>query len=199
MIDAVILAAGASARMGRDKALLTLEGSTFIRRIIRLYTGAPVGGIVVVLGPDSGKVQNEISAEDVVVVENLNAEGGQISSLIVGIESLENSGSDGILVHPVDHPMVSPATIPALVNAASANAGRIILPVCGGRRGHPVLFPASMFQELKDAPVDTGARAVVRAHAPDILEVRTDDRGILINIDTEEEYERIQRNLRGPS
>lgn len=199
MIDAIILAGGASARMGRDKALLTLGGTSFIRRIIRVYAEAPVGQIVVVLGPDSEKVQEEISHEDVVVVENLNPAGGQISSLNIGIGSLEGRETAGILAHPVDHPLVSSDTILALLKTASANIGSIVLPVCDGRRGHPLYFPAAVFQELREAPPDAGARAVVRAHANGIIEVRTDDRGILADIDTQEDYERVQRNLRGPA
>lgn len=197
MISAVILSGGASTRMGRDKALLTLEGTTFLRRIIRLYTESPVGGIVVVLGPDADRARNEIAGEDVVVVVNPNTAGGQISSLNVGIETFGDSDTGGVIVHPVDHPMVSGATVRALLDAATANPDSIILPVCEGRRGHPVYFPGTIFRDLKNTPAGTGARAVIGAHDSEIVEIETTDRGIHINIDTEEEYDRVQRDMRG--
>lgn len=199
MVDVIILAAGGSSRMGRDKALLELDGVSFIRRIIGLYRGTGAGSVVVVVGPDAADLRREIGDEDVFVAENLNTQGGQISSLVVGLGVLEDSRPDAVLVHPVDHPVVAPGTVTALLDAVAANPGRIVVPVRGDRRGHPVVFPSSLFEDLKRAPADAGARAVIRARAELIHTVPTEDAGIFTNIDTPEEYERVQRDLFGPS
>jgi len=190
MIAAIILAAGFSSRMGRAKALLPLAHTTYLGHILDIYRGSGVGQTVVVLGRDAELIRTEIPAGDAVVVLNSRPEGGQISSLILGIEALETICPTAVIVHPVDHPAVASVTVRRILSAASIQPGKIIIPVCAGRRGHPVVFPSSVFDELKNVPPGQGARAVTRARAGEILEVATEDEGILTDIDTPEEYER---------
>jgi molybdenum cofactor cytidylyltransferase len=192
MIAAIILAAGSSSRMGRPKALLPYAGTTFLGRILDLYSGSGVGKIVVVLWKDDEALRAEIPAGDATAVFNLRPEGGQISSLVAGIAAVESLRPSAIVVHPVDHPAVAAATVRGIVSSALVHPGRIVVPVCAGRRGHPVVFPSSCFRELQTVPPGQGARTVTRANSSMVLEMETEDEGILKDIDTPEEYARLR-------
>jgi len=191
VIAAIILAAGSSSRMGRPKALLPIAHTTFLRHILELYRDSGVGRTVVVLGKDSGTVGAEFAGTDAKIVVNPRPEGGQISSLLVGLRVLEPLAPSAVIVHPVDHPAVTAATVGQIVDSAITRPGKIIIPVCAGRRGHPVVFPSGVFEELKNVPSGQGARAVTRSHRSDVVEFETEDEGVLTDIDTPEEYERL--------
>jgi molybdenum cofactor cytidylyltransferase len=196
VVAAIILAAGKSERMGRPKALLPIEDSTFLERILKLYAGSAVGRVVVVLRGDGGPVpQDPIpvnpSPGRILTVANPDPEGDQLSSLLAGIAALEPFHPAGAAVHPVDHPLVLPGTVELILDAAARNPRSIVIPVCRGRRGHPVVFPSGLFGAMKKIPPGMGARAVLRDPGADVVEVVTDDAGILADIDTPEDYERI--------
>jgi molybdenum cofactor cytidylyltransferase len=114
---------------------------------------------------------------------------GQLSSFVAGLNTLDES-VDAVLLCLADHPFVTSELIDELILGFEASAAPIVVPVYERRRGHPVLFAARLIPELLDAPLDQGARVVVRAHADEILEVATDEAGILADVDTPEEYER---------
>jgi len=146
---------------------------------------------VVVLGEDSASIRAEIAAADTRIVVNPQPEKGQISSLLAGLEALEPLAPSAVIVHPVDHPVVTGGTVRHILSTALVRPGKIIIPVCAGRRGHPVVFPSGVFGELKRVSPGQGARVVTRAHTADLLEIETGDEGILTDIDTPEEYERL--------
>jgi CTP:molybdopterin cytidylyltransferase MocA len=124
-----------------------------------------------------------------IAVVNERYQLGQLSSLIAGLEAV-SGGADAVLLCLADHPFITTALIDELIEGHETTRLPIVVPVHGGRRGHPVLFAAPLFAELRAAPLDQGARIVVRAHAEEILEVVTDQAGILADVDTPEEYER---------
>ncbi|HLF13314.1 MAG TPA: nucleotidyltransferase family protein [Bacteroidota bacterium] len=194
MIASLILAAGDSVRMGRPKALLPVDGTTFLGRILDNYRALGTGKIALVLGKNAPAVLAEIAAHDIEVVINPRPEQGQLSSLLAGIGALRPHDPAGVIVHPVDHPMVGIGTLRLVVSAALLHVGKIVIPTCRGRRGHPVVFPSTLFGELAKAPLSVGARAVTRSRISDIVEVRTGDEGILTNIDTQQEYARLRRD-----
>ncbi|MEK7210601.1 MAG: nucleotidyltransferase family protein, partial [Candidatus Binatota bacterium] len=117
---------------------------------------------------------------------------GQLSSLNAAIRSLEGEKSlikvDGILVHLVDHPFVSLALVDQMIERFYASKKLIVVPRYKGRRGHPVLFSSGLFAELLNTPLEQGAKAVVHAHRDETLEIETDYEGVIIDIDTPEEY-----------
>jgi molybdenum cofactor cytidylyltransferase len=190
MIAAVILAAGESSRMGRPKALLPFRGTSFIEAIVGALKQSKVGQIVVVLGHNAEEMRQRIQHLPVTIVVNREYKRGQLSSLQAAIRHLAASPHtiEGMLVHLVDHPYLDPALVDRMIESFYAEHKLIVLPRYKTQRGHPVLFSASLFQKLLEAPLDQGAKAVVNAHRADTLELETDDAGIAIDIDTPEEY-----------
>jgi len=188
MIVAIVLSAGESQRMGSPKVLLTIEGQSFIERIVSALQKTKVGKIVVVLGHRADEIKARISHLPVAVVVNPDYSSGQLSSLIAAIKSLDIDKVDGILVHLVDHPFVNSGLVNRMIDRFYESKKLIVLPCYKGQRGHPVLFSSELFPELLSAPLDEGAKRVVRAHRGDTLEVETEDEGILLDIDTPEEY-----------
>jgi CTP:molybdopterin cytidylyltransferase MocA len=89
---------------------------------------------------------------------------------------------DGMILCPVDHPLVSARLVGDLVERFYEGNKAIVLPTYNGRRGHPAIFSNALFGELLAAPAEKGARAVVWAHAADVLEVPTDEEGVILNI-----------------
>ena len=192
MIAGIILAAGESSRMGRDKALLPLGRETFLQRLIEVLRGE-ASPLLVVLGHHANEIEERITrladVQDVQFVRNPDYKLGQLSSLQAALRSLEGHPVSGALVCLVDHPAITTAVVGALLARFRARRPRIIIPTCNGRRGHPVFFSAELFQELLDAPLDQGARLVVRRHAAEVELVETGEEGILLDVDRPADYD----------
>ncbi|MGE5219206.1 MAG: nucleotidyltransferase family protein [Chloroflexota bacterium] len=189
MIVAVVLAAGESSRMGRPKALLPIDGQTFIEKIVAALRRSQVARVIVVLGHDAEAMRARISHLPVDILINPNYKAGQLSSLQAALRRLQtDQDCDGMLVHLVDHPYIDPALVDELIRRFYESKKLIVVPCCDGRRGHPVIFSRRLFSELLDAPLDQGAKAVVHAHRDETLEVETEHGGITIDIDTPELY-----------
>jgi len=182
LLAAVILSAGASSRMGRPKALLPYREGTFLEHLIEVTRDPRIGVTRVVLGAGAEEIRTIANLDPSVVVMNAEWEHGQLSSIRAGLRSLEGNEIDGMVLCPVDHPLVSARLVSELVERFYAGKKAIVLPTYNGRRGHPVIFSKALFGELLAAPEDTGARAVVWAHAGDLLEVPTDEEGIILNL-----------------
>lgn len=196
MIVAVVLAAGESSRMGRPKALLPIDGVRFIERIVTALKSGNVVKIVVVLGHNGEEMRRQIEDLPVTIIINPEYKKGQLSSLQAAIHHLENLPAsegievDGILVHLVDHPYINPDLVKLMIQRFQETKKSIVVPRFQGRRGHPVLLARALFLELLASPMDQGAKTVVHAHRDDTLEIDTEDEGVLVDIDTPEEYRR---------
>jgi len=190
MIVAVILSAGESSRMGRPKALLSIDGVRFVEKIVSTLKSTNVGDIIVVLGHNAEEIRRKISDLPVTILINHDYKQGQLSSLQVAIRLLESSGNpvDGILVHLVDHPYIEVKLVNLMIDRFYETKKLIVVPRFQDRRGHPVIFARALFSELLAAGTDQGAKPVVHAHRDDTLEIDTNDKGVLIDIDTPEEY-----------
>jgi molybdenum cofactor cytidylyltransferase len=182
LLAAVILSAGASSRMGRPKALLPYREGTFLEHLIQVTRHPRIGVTRVVLGAGADEISSIAKLDPAMVALNPNWEQGQLSSICEGIRSLEGVETDGIVLCPVDHPLVSATLVSDLIGRFFSSDKSIVLPTYNGRRGHPVIFSRALYKELLDAPADKGARAVVWAHAADVLEVPTDEEGVVLNI-----------------
>ena len=189
MIAAVVLSAGESSRMGRPKALLPIDGQTFIARIVGALKQTPIGTVIVVLGHNAEEIKQRVENLPIEILVNPDYKLGQLSSLQVAVRHLEKMADcDGMLVHLVDHPYIDAKLVESMIERFHAGGKLIVVPRHGGKRGHPVIFSRKLFGELLAAPMDRGAKAVVDAHRDDTLEIDTGDSGVTIDIDTPELY-----------
>jgi molybdenum cofactor cytidylyltransferase len=182
LLAAVIVSAGASRRMGRPKALIPYREGTFLEHLIQVTRHPRIGVTRVVLGAGADEIRRITKLDDRFVVLNPDWEQGQLSSICAGIRSLASVKTDGIILCPVDHPLVTARLVGDLISEFYSNNKSIVLPTYNARRGHPVIFSSALYAELLDAPADKGARAVVWTHSSDILEVPTPEEGIVLNI-----------------
>ena len=189
-IAGIILAAGASSRMGQDKALLRWGDRTFLEHLLAALRNAETDPVRVVLGANADQVQKEISLGAGEAVLNPDWQKGMLSSLIAGLNSLPTD-VEAAVVCLVDHPCVSSTLTRALCENFRTGGKLIVAPTYRGRRGHPVLFSATLFDQLRAAPLEVGARHVVRRHADDILELPTEEEGVLLNTNDRAAYEKI--------
>lgn len=195
MLSAIILAAGASERMGYPKALLRYRDQTFLGTIIEACRAVGVARPIVVLGPDEDKILSALDLHDTVIVRNLDPATGPLTSLQLGLEQVLNHPVEGALVWHVDRPHVSVATIEALVERFGRGKPAIVLPEHQRRRGHPVLFGRQVFEELLHTPAAAGARAVVRADASRVAVVPVTDAAVVEDVDTPEAYRELLRRV----
>lgn len=194
MLAAIVLAGGESRRMGRTKATLPdAFGRSFVARLVRTFLAAAIDEIVVVTGAAHDDVVGALDRDGVPVmpriVRNPDPSRGQLSSLWVGLDAvLLRPDIDAVLMTPVDVPMVDASTVRAVVAAWRAGRPPIVRPAIGDRHGHPVLFDRVVFDELRHAPLDVGAKAVVHAHAHELVNVAVSDEGAVTDIDTPGDY-----------
>jgi molybdenum cofactor cytidylyltransferase len=194
MLPGIILAAGASTRMGRLKALLPFgAGETFLSRLVRVLREAGVDDVLVVVGPGH---QEEIGAaldalQPIRGVLNEAPEGGQLTSILAGLEVADRPGVHGILVAPVDQPLVTAPTVASLIQAYRTTRAPVVRPMRQGRGGHPVIFDRAAFTALRRADPARGAREAVRVFGADVLNVAVEDDGAFEDIDTPADYERL--------
>jgi molybdenum cofactor cytidylyltransferase len=190
MLAAVILSGGASSRMGSPKALLSYQGRPFLEHLVSVTTHPAIGVRRVVLGPDADAIAKGITLAPGEIVINRDWEKGQLSSVHAALRSLPPD-TEGMLLCPVDHPLVSAALVGSLIDAFAASHAPVVVPSYWGRRGHPVIFSAAVYGELLNAPLDQGARAVVWAHKGEVNEVATVEEGCVLNLNDPRAIEKI--------
>jgi molybdenum cofactor cytidylyltransferase len=184
-IVAAILAAGESRRMGRPKALIEHEGAPVLQLLLNRLQDPRIVTRRIVLGAHADEIRKRIKTDPGNFLVNPAWPQGQLSSLQVAVRSLDGNEC-GILVWPVDHFLVSHATIVALLERFLATQKLIVVPTFQGRRGHPVIFAKELYAELLTAPLNVGARAVVWAHAQDVMEVATEEESVILNLNDPE-------------
>jgi CTP:molybdopterin cytidylyltransferase MocA len=181
VIAGIILAAGASTRMGRPKALLDYLGETFVARLVRVFSRL-CDPVLVVLGHHAETIQAHLEADFVI---NPDPERGQLSSLQTGIAALP-ADVEGFLFTPVDSPTVEEWTVSRLVEEFRPDG--IVIPRYNGRRGHPVCVPRRFIPTFLSLAPTEQTRTAIQHHADRIHYVDVDDAGILADIDDPASY-----------
>jgi molybdenum cofactor cytidylyltransferase len=167
--------------MGSPKALVSYQGTSFLEHLLGVTKHPAIGVRRVVLGADADAIANQIVLPPDQMVINSEWEKGQLSSIHAAIRTFPG-GTAGLLLCPVDHPLVSATLVHSLIVAFTETQAPVVLPTFEGRRGHPVIFSASVYAELLAAPLETGARAVVWAHNNEVQEVPTSEEGCVLNL-----------------
>ena len=188
----IILAAGESSRMGRDKALLPWRGSTFLGAAMDVL--APCDLVIVVGGKNAPNLQPVVDTAGAYLVINHEPERGQFSSLRIGLQEVMNRGRDAAIVTLVDRPPPSPATVQLLKERFLERAPEgiwAVVPRFGERNGHPLVVGREMIHAFLSAPPTATARDVEHAHQQHIEYVTVNDPLVVCNVDTPEDYQRI--------
>jgi molybdenum cofactor cytidylyltransferase len=204
MIRGIVLAAGASSRMGQAKAALPLgtSGDTVVGRVVRTLLAAGLPSVSVVAGAHIDAVRSAMPAFEprASVVEHLGWAQGQLSSLLAGLAAVDDPQLEAVLVTLVDVPLVRPESVAAIVRAWRDTRAPIVRPVDsstslragGARHGHPVIFDRAVFDDLRRADPAVGAKAVFATHALRRLDVPIKDEGAFVDMDTPEEYQLVK-------
>jgi molybdenum cofactor cytidylyltransferase len=194
MIAGIILAAGASSRMGSPKALLEYKGELFVNRLIRIL-GAVADPVIVVLGYHAGAIRPKIDRRATIVI-NPAPERGQLSSFQTALHAIPRD-AEGVLFTTVDCPAVHPETVTSIVTAfEQREPGKFLaIPRVNFhgemKRGHPVCATRQLIGEFLALPADSQAKNVIHRHIPDTVYVDVDDPGILADVDDPEGYRRL--------
>ncbi|HEX2167323.1 MAG TPA: nucleotidyltransferase family protein [Longimicrobiales bacterium] len=192
-VDGVILAAGLSSRMERPKPLLNVGAMTFLERAMTTLRAAGCRRTYVVVNATDGVTADharELGAETVL---NDDPESAPLDSLRLVLQRLpEDTGA--VVVLPVDLPLIAEDTVTAIVRSFRENPGRLILPFHNGVAGHPVLIGRDVFDDVLTRPLEEGLRSLIMESARTLREVKVIDPGILIDIDTPDDYWRFIEN-----
>jgi molybdenum cofactor cytidylyltransferase len=191
MLAAAILAAGESRRMGEPKALVSVQGLTFVEHLFAATRLPRVGITRIILGAHAAGIGAKLEFDPEMIVVNPDWLSGQLSSIHAAIRSLPADTTDGIILCPVDHPLVSRRLISELIAQFDSSRKAIALPIYRGKRGHPVIFRATLYDELLAASPEVGARQVVWAHSQEIEEVPTEEEGVVLNLNDPESLKKV--------
>ncbi len=186
-INAIILAAGGSVRMGTGKMLLPYRGMTIIEKVIENVLKAGIDRIIVVTGSGKEEITKVIRRLPVEQIYNDNWKTGMLSSVKCGFRSLPETCRAAIIFLG-DQPMIDSKTIEEVTYAYRKTGKGIIMPVYNKKRGHPLLIDKKYSVELDKLNPDEGLRMLAHKFPVDVLEVETDDPAILKDIDTPEDY-----------
>jgi len=189
-LGGILLAAGEGKRMRDLKPLLPINSTTFIECIIKKLK-IVCEETIVVLGYQSSTIIKKADLSEVKVVFNREYRKGQLSSLQVGLKEISKD-IEGIIMALVDQPLVKEETYKKLKNKFLEYEKSIIIPTFGDKRGHPTIFSNFFFKELMNAPLDIGARYVIKNYPPYVITVPVEDRGVIININTPQIYDKFK-------
>lgn len=189
-VAGVVLAAGESRRMGRNKLLLPWDETTVLERTLRNVAGSGVLETMVVVGHER-ELTESLSRDYGAAIHNQNYAKGMLSSVQAAVRELAPT-FEAALVMLGDQPLVEPGIIDALLSAYAANPRGLIAPTYRGQRGNPVIIDRRYFAELLALPPEAAPRVLLQRHPDDLLLVEVDSDAILHDLDRPEDYERLR-------
>lgn len=184
----IILAAGASTRMKKQKMLLPFNGKTIIETVIEIAAGFLNNNVVVVVGSQREKISEQIKDYNIKIAVNRNYREGMLSSVICGMKALPGN-TRAMLVFLGDQPQIPANITEKVVHAWKKSSKGICIPAINGKRGHPVLIDSRYFREIEKLNPDKGLRELSVKYKNDVLLTACNYAEILRDIDTPEEYE----------
>lgn len=190
----ILLAAGASSRMGRPKPLCDFDGRTALELALSTYREAALSRMLVVLGHAREEILQKVPPRDYDPVINEHPEHGQTSSLLCALRKLPPDAA-AFLIHPVDYPLIGPEEVRRVVEAfrkeqMDGGAKRIFIPSYSLRRGHPVLVDSALRRDFEGMAADRPIRSEIHRHAALIRHVDMPSPHVLMDMDTPDEYDR---------
>lgn len=194
---AVLPAAGASRRMGRPKLLLPFNGGPLVAGVVNALLGSGVEEIVLVTAPEDEDLRGWARRSGIESAVNPDPGRGMLSSIREGIgalggaEELARRGAT-LLVSPADLPNLQVETVIELLRRMRESGAPIAEPVFHGQRGHPLAIAPRLIPEIETLDLDVGLRQLRNRHEAELLEVPVEDAGVVQDVDTPEEYERLQ-------
>ena len=186
-VAALILAAGSATRMGRLKQLLPLGDRIVLCHSIDALSQAGVNKIVVVCGPDPEKYEAALADSGARMVPNETPGSEMADSVRLGLRQIDCAAFSGIFVCLADHPLVRAETCRTMLRLHHQSLAKIIIPSFLGRRGHPCLFPVSIINDIFSK---TSLRDIVRQKPERLLVVDVPDEGVVLDMDTEPDYQK---------
>jgi len=200
-VAAIVLAAGASTRYGQPKQLLPVGLRTMLQHVVDVVLASPVDQTIVVLGHRAGEIganvrQGLLTAADkpADIVTNEEWEAGLSTSVQIGLRAIRPDVQAALFVL-ADQPAITPEIITALLRRYQETGAPIVVPAYQGKRGNPVLFDRSLFAELMKVRDDQGGRQLIDMYRDRIERVEVGSEGVLVDVDTEEDYSRFKESL----
>jgi len=173
--------------MGSQKLLMPFGQGTIIEKVVDQVLDSQIDQVVVVLGADHDKVRKVLENRPVKFCHNKDHDQGMFSSVICGLRSVP-AEAEAVLIYLGDQPGIPPSVTNTVIEAYNEELYGIVIPVHSHRRGHPLLVDLKYRREIEKLDLEQGLRAL-RHHFPqDVLEVEVNEPGILVDIDTPEDY-----------
>ncbi len=194
MISLIVLAAGRSARIKENKLLLRLDGETLIRHVVKTATRSNADEVIVVLGYDAEKVKQQLLRLQCKLITNENYLKGQSESVKVGLAAVPSS-AEAVMVLPADVALIDEHSINTVIDEYRRSENRIVIASHRNQSGHPILLDRTLFPEISEISEDTfGLKSLIDRHRAEVKYVDVGTDKVLIDIDTEEEFNRYFRS-----
>ena len=194
-VSAILLAAGESQRMGGiNKLMLAVEGEPLLRHTVKTLLASRLGEVVVVLGHQAEEARILLHELEVRTVVNSHYQEGQMSSVHCGLEALTRP-CDGVMICLTDQPLLTAQDIDVLIDAFGRRGASIIVPTYQGRRGNPIVFAYAHRAEILGSGRNLGCKRLIERNPELVTTVEMDADHVVIDLDTPEDYARLQARL----
>jgi molybdenum cofactor cytidylyltransferase len=188
--SAVILAAGASRRLGFNKLTLKMNGESVIRQAVLPFLSAGIGRVFIITGLQSRDIREELRGCSVDFIENKDSVSGMSTSVRVSLPFITDE--EGVFFHLGDKPFLEQEILFRMIQIYRENRKKIIVPFFNGEKGHPVLMDVGLYsEEIKFLQGDKGLREIIEKHTENVIFIKGNE-GALFDIDTMEDVERLK-------